>query len=116
MNFKDFDKKLFFVNNSFFNFISLNFFKKILINSNNFFGSFNSLNSRFNVFSYKKTIYSFLIDFSSNFFVKFKVVDLFQYVNLFKPSQININYLRKSKVFNKGRYSRNRQNYRTGVY
>jgi len=25
-------------------------------------------------------------------------------------------YLRKSKVFNKGRYSRNRQNYRTGVY
>jgi hypothetical protein len=25
-------------------------------------------------------------------------------------------YLRKGKVFNKGRYSRNRQNYRTGVY
>jgi len=24
--------------------------------------------------------------------------------------------LRKNKVFNKGRYSRNRQNYRTGVY
>ena len=116
MNFKDFDKKLFFVNNSFFNFISLNFFKKILINSNNFFNSPKILGTNSNVFGYKKIIYSFLIDFSSNFFVKFKVVDLFQYVNLFKTSQININYLRKCKVFNKGRYSRNRQNYRTGVY
>ena len=28
----------------------------------------------------------------------------------------NINYLRKVKIFNKGRYSRNRQYYRTGVY
>ncbi len=28
----------------------------------------------------------------------------------------NILFLRKNKVFNKGRYSRNRQTYRTGVY
>jgi hypothetical protein len=29
---------------------------------------------------------------------------------------MNILFLRKNKVFNKGRYSRNRQYYRTGVY
>lgn len=28
----------------------------------------------------------------------------------------NIFFLRKNKIFNKGRYSRNRQNFRTGVY
>lgn len=31
-------------------------------------------------------------------------------------SMINISFLRKFRVFNKGRYSRNRQFYRTGVY
>ena len=31
-------------------------------------------------------------------------------------SKFEIFFLRKNRVFNKGRYSRNRQNYRTGVY
>lgn len=46
----------------------------------------------------------------------------FNYTNFFK--KLNIKYffslkqffLRKTKCFNKGRYSRNRQNYRTGFY
>jgi len=39
-----------------------------------------------------------------------------KYIDLSNVSQYNILYLRKPKVFNKGRYSRNRQYYRTGVY
>ena len=34
----------------------------------------------------------------------------------YKKNLINIFFLRKTKYFNKGRYSRNRQIYRTGVY
>lgn len=36
--------------------------------------------------------------------------------NNFELSQFEVFFLRKNRVFNKGRYSRNRQNYRTGVY
>ena len=41
------------------------------------------------------------------------------YERLLKPrifEFLTIFFLRKVKIFNKGRYSRNRQNYRTGVY
>lgn len=34
----------------------------------------------------------------------------------FSKKKVNINFIRKQKCFNKGRYSRNRQLYRTGVY
>lgn len=34
----------------------------------------------------------------------------------FSKKKININFIRKQRCFNKGRYSRNRQLYRTGVY
>jgi hypothetical protein len=51
--------------------------------------------------------------FAENLFlIKFKSSDLFKHAKF----NINVNFLRKNKVFNKGRYSRNRQNYRTGVY
>lgn len=53
---------------------------------------------------------------SKNYFVKFSVTDFFKYLNNYSLSKINILFLRKNKVFNKGRYSRNRQYYRTGVY
>ena len=36
--------------------------------------------------------------------------------NNFELNNFEIFFLRKNRVFNKGRYSRNRQNYRTGVY
>ena len=38
-----------------------------------------------------------------------------EYINN-ELTQFEIFFLRKNRVFNKGRYSRNRQNYRTGVY
>ena len=45
----------------------------------------------------------------------YKPANLNTYVNL-QNQQIEFHFLRKNKVFNKGRYSRCRQNYRTGVY
>lgn len=53
---------------------------------------------------------------SSNYKIKFSVSDFFKNLNGKTLNYINILFLRKNKVFNKGRYSRNRQYYRTGVY
>jgi hypothetical protein len=39
-----------------------------------------------------------------------------KYIDLNNLTEYQFQYLRKNKVYNKGRYSRNRQNYRTGVY
>lgn len=40
----------------------------------------------------------------------------FKNINIFDFGSVEFQYLRKNKVYNKGRYSRCRQNYRTGVY
>lgn len=48
--------------------------------------------------------------------IKYAPSNFMKYITLENFSQYNILYLRKNKVFNKGRYSRNRQYYRTGVY
>jgi hypothetical protein len=53
---------------------------------------------------------------SDVWYIKFGSVDFSKY---FKSTNLYSNiiyFLRKNKVFNKGRYSRNRQIYRTGVY
>mgnify|MGYP007009402554 CR=1 FL=1 len=39
-----------------------------------------------------------------------------KYLNLNYIKNFNFQFLRKNRVYNKGRYSRTRQNYRTGVY
>jgi len=49
----------------------------------------------------------------SNIFFKNKFI--FKTKNIIE-NKLNCFYIRKSKFFNKGRYSRNRQIYRTGVY
>lgn len=52
-----------------------------------------------------------------NFYkIRFLDTSVSQYVNLETISNYSIMYLRKNRVFNKSRYSRNRQLYRTGVY
>lgn len=48
--------------------------------------------------------------------IKFSNSTIVKYINFNNLSNYTIYYLRKTKVFNKGRYSRNRQTYRTGVY
>jgi hypothetical protein len=53
---------------------------------------------------------------NANWSIKFSGSDITKYISGSTLGNMVIYYLRKSKVFNKGRYSRNRQTYRTGVY
>lgn len=66
---------------------------------------------------YKNFIFYFFkkIDIK-NFKIFFQTSSLINLYNKNVFKKININFLRKNKFFNKGRYSRNRQYYRTGVY
>jgi hypothetical protein len=50
----------------------------------------------------------------SNRNIKFNSTTIVKNIN--DRTQYTLYFLRKNKSFNKGRYSRNRQNYRTGVY
>ena len=52
----------------------------------------------------------------SNFVIRFSPTNVAKYLNSYYLNSLDVLYLRKNKVFNKGRYSRNRQFYRTGVY
>lgn len=53
---------------------------------------------------------------SGNWSIKYSPSNFIKYINSTNLAKYTILYLRKNKVFNKGRYSRNRQYYRTGVY
>ena len=46
--------------------------------------------------------------------IKFSSTSIAKHIN--NVADFSVYFLRKNKSFNKGRYSRNRQNYRTGVY
>jgi hypothetical protein len=46
--------------------------------------------------------------------IKYSSTSIAKFIN--NDTDYAIYFLRKNKSFNKGRYSRNRQNYRTGVY
>jgi hypothetical protein len=91
-------KKNYFINNLnnyinfYFNNLNLSFFKKI----------------NFSRIFFKKSFDNTPIRFSSS--------SMNKYINFYNLTNYNFFYLRKNKIFNKGRYSRNRQLYRTGVY
>lgn len=53
---------------------------------------------------------------NSDFVVNYSGTSLGKYLNDSTTNNTTFYFLRKTKMFNKGRYSRNRQNYRTGVY
>lgn len=65
-----------------------------------------------------KNIYKniFLIKYKYNNKLINKSTSIDNYLNINLLKQFTVLFLRKNKVFNKGRYSRNRQYYRTGVY
>lgn len=46
--------------------------------------------------------------------IRFDSSSIVKHIN--DDTNFSMYFLRKNKSFNKGRYSRNRQNYRTGVY
>ena len=53
---------------------------------------------------------------NNKFIVNYSGTSLGKYINNISLENMTFYFLRKTKMFNKGRYSRNRQNYRTGVY
>ncbi len=59
-----------------------------------------------------------LVSFSKSLLIspKYSSSSINKYISLNNLSEFEFQFLRKNKVYNKGRYSRTRQNYRTGVY
>ena len=62
------------------------------------------------------TVGALTTEFSSGWVIRFSPTTIVKYINATCTDVFNVLYLRKTKIFNKGRYSRNRQFYRTGVY
>ena len=64
-----------------------------------------------------KTLANRLVHIDSTPIVpKYSSSSINKYIDLNELNLFEFQYLRKNKVYNKGRYSRCRQNYRTGVY
>jgi len=63
-----------------------------------------------------KTFFETKYSFFRKNLVKFMNTNIVKFVDLTTLNTYDIFFLRRSKIFNKGRYSRNRQFYRTGVY
>jgi len=64
---------------------------------------------------------SIVIDYVSNFFkfilpVRLGIYSLVKYIDVELAVSQRIFFIRKARIFNKGRFSRNRQLYRTGVF
>nr|YP_010411979.1 Ymf67 [Tetrahymena rostrata]QBI37947.1 Ymf67 [Tetrahymena rostrata]URP31139.1 Ymf67 [Tetrahymena rostrata] len=93
-------------------------FKSTVIKSNKVFNNLN--NFIYNTDSNK----NFLINLNENFLnslkkifkISFSSSNITKYISNYTTNNSIILYLRKNKIFNKSRYSRNRQTYRTGAY
>lgn len=99
-----------------YNKIYFNIFKKLSILDNSLsikkflFFKINELYKYKFTFSFKKSNFSKILP------IRFSESSMNKYISLKNLNSYNFFFLRKNKIFNKGRYSRNRQLYRTGVY
>nr|YP_740795.1 Ymf67 [Tetrahymena paravorax]ABI51704.1 Ymf67 [Tetrahymena paravorax] len=59
---------------------------------------------------------TFLNNLKSRYNISFSATNIVKYISNNSIKNSIILFLRKNKIFNKGRYSRNRQTYRTGAY
>lgn len=86
------------------------------------YSSFNKsyLNSKYSFNSIKLSLVhvsdKLVNSVNSNWVIKYSPSNFIKYIKSVNLNKYTILFLRKNKVFNKGRYSRNRQYYRTGVY
>ena len=79
--------------------------------------NFKKINLKRTLLPFKKSkVYNISVSAVSNFLIRFSPTTIVKYLSTFDLNSYQILYLRKNKIFNKGRYSRNRQFYRTGVY
>jgi hypothetical protein len=90
---------------------TLNFTKKKIINFYNYLNYLN--NFKFNLLSINNLFLEKLITLYT---IRFSASNIVKYLSDSTVVKSNILFLRKNKVFNKSRYSRNRQTYRTGAY
>lgn len=95
-----------------------NYFKKNLVNfmktkyKSILYASFK------NLYLFKFKLSNNLVSeyFLSKYPIRFSESSVNKYINLKNLNSYNFFFLRKNRIFNKSRYSRNRQLYRTGVY
>ena len=98
------------------------FNEKFIYNSNYFFTKISTFTSNFLNFlkstSFKKITFKkfFLNKIIKKLPIRFSDSSVNKYINMVNSDEYNFFFLRKNRIFNKGRYSRNRQLYRTGVY
>lgn len=88
-------------------------YKNILNYKNNYFyltvyNKYLNLNIEFNNI--------FLDNLKKQYSISFSASNIVKYISDYSVNNSVILYLRKNKIFNKSRYSRNRQTYRTGAY
>ena len=77
----------------------------------------NTINNNIFIYFNKKHTDILSLDICTNFSnIKISSSSIYKNLNVFDYSSAEFQFLRKNKVYNKGRYSRCRQNYRTGVY
>ena len=97
--------------------LKVKYFKSnIYLKNKNYYGKINGA-SVVNIFSYLKSKDTFVNFFKKNIYnVCYSGTSLGKYLKENCVKNLSVYFLRKTKMFNKGRYSRNRQNYRTGVY
>jgi hypothetical protein len=95
-------------------FFNNDFFKKMFLHSEGVFSK---------TLFYTKWVPHFYVNslsdslnFYKNVGVNYSNTNIVKFIDLLTIGSYNNLFLRKSKIFNKGRYSRNRQFYRTGVY
>lgn len=92
--------------------------KKFNLKYTNFKNNYYYFNSREYLATLNNVIIeaNFLNKLKNLFAISFSASNIVKYLNDYSAKNSVILYLRKNKVFNKGRYSRNRQTYRTGAY
>lgn len=94
-------------------FIKSNFNKNISNSVELFNIKLNKIKNNYNNLN-RSSFLNFTDKHSMTSFIKYNSTSIVKYIN--NNTDYSIYFLRKNKSFNKGRYSRNRQNYRTGVY
>lgn len=110
------------LNNNIFKFLEYNLiqdnFVKYSVHKNTYgdklFSSYKKF-IKFDIFFSKIKIFKDKFIFKKNQFFKIKHIPT-DFSKFLKTKNLLNFFIRKNKIFNKGRYSRNRQLYRTGVY
>lgn len=92
-----------------------NFFLKIFIKNFRSIYTFTYKNNVLNFFKIKLNL-NFFKSLKNYYPIRFSETSLSKHIDLKNINTYNFFFIRKNRIFNKGRYSRNRQLYRTGVY